>query len=1042
MADAAPVPVFDFMMVRPAEQMPAERLLVGYVHDTVLTKDRGYAPVDLQSAESPSAIGRLVYQKVFCEPRSPDLSIALTMLRNAVLATLPAYEPPCDNVDGGPEDVAAGGMYRAASYRGRSHMPIDDVVVEGRPAPVDPPPVLPNPPSPLDINDLQRHAYVRVGNLFFLLPDRPDTIGTEYRRIYETALGLMAEAAAEPPAGATFSTTDLVKRLTVLFGGFPPAALVFQGSTYTPAFGNAKRDLFDALYKLYVLRRWASVNFEPVMDALRVLHVLEGLAVDELYAKAKAGQLSAGEQTTLAALAQSFPALRNYQGPASLAGFPLIDSAAALAAWLTARPVVHPIFAELFYYARPFNAIKPIGIGDLKVVKQSLIAYEAGEISDIHNMMKGEKKVRNHRRLEKSEDTFSATSTSSTESTHDTQSTDRFEMKRDAENVLKQDLSVNANVRAQYDNKVVLVAVGAGFAYNRSSTDQSKSAQNFSREVISKAADRVQSTTVQQRSTTKLFETEEMNTHNFDNTSGTGHVAGIYRWVDKRYRSQVYNYGKRLMFEFTLPEPAALYVQSRLRSFEAELVYPQYPPGPELKEVHLGFAATDIDEAKYRELALAYDLSQLPYPAPKTLALIDQTSGEALLEGHGMQSNGIRWSKPYTFRHGSPGYQIDKIVRIGDVYYLNSNQTDWKFQNFFDIEINGTFVDKENFNTVGYKAFYPGNDDITPSGGPLVLPMPGDEATVVVGFQNVKMYAFQLSFEMSASAALIESWQRQVYKVVFDAAQKEVNDFNSEAKTQHAAAVVTWQNRIDQIQATRIHDLIQGQSEAYNRDLIVTELRRQCLAMLTRDYDADTGDDLLTDWETMGERQVTVGYERLHVDTAEDAAGRKVTTVGFQRDSQTVPYPLTDLAEARGKGTFIQFLEQAFEWNRLGWVCYPYFWATTPKWMELMGRLDDADPSFTAFLRAGAIKVLVAVTPAYDDAVLHFLATREPWEGGPAPVIGDPLYLPMFEELHKQQDDLYGGVPDGEPWEFTLPTSLVYLEGSETPLPTLPQPQP
>jgi hypothetical protein len=110
--------------------------------------------------------------------------------------------------------------------------------------------------------------------------------------------------------------------------------------------------------------------------------------------------------------------------------------------------------------------------------------------------------------------------------------------------------------------------------------------------------------------------------------------------------------------------------------------------------------------------------------------------------------------------------------------------------------------------------------------------------------------------------------------------------------------------------------------------------------------------------------------------------------------------------------------------------------------MELMGRLDDADPNFTAFLRAGAIKVLVAVAPAYDDAVLHFLATREPWEGGPSPVIGDALYLPLFEELHEQQDDLYGGVPDGEPWEFTLPTALVYLEGSTTALPTLPDVEP
>jgi len=36
--------------------------------------------------------------------------------------------------------------------------------------------------------------------------------------------------------------------------------------------------------------------------------------------------------------------------------------------------------------------------------------------------------------------------------------------------------------------------------------------------------------------------------------------------------------------------------------------------------------------------------------------------------------------------------------------------------------------------------------------------------------------------------------------------------------------------------------------------------------------------------------------------------------------------------------------------------------------------------------------LLTAVTPAYEEAVLHYLATGEPWEAGPAPVIGDPLY--------------------------------------------------
>jgi len=66
---------------------------------------------------------------------------------------------------------------------------------------------------------------------------------------------------------------------------------------------------------------------------------------------------------------------------------------------------------------------------------------------------------------------------------------------------------------------------------------------------------------------------------------------------------------------------------------------------------------------------------------------------------------------------------------------------------------------------------------------------------------------------------------------------------------------------------------------------------------------------------------------------------------------------------------------------------------------------------------------------------LHFLATGEPWEGGEAPALGDPLYLPLYEEIRRAQDDTLGGTPDGEPWEFTVPTSLVYLKGGTDELP-------
>lgn len=53
-----------------------------------------------------------------------------------------------------------------------------------------------------------------------------------------------------------------------------------------------------------------------------------------------------------------------------------------------ASPLIHKIFAYLTGYYRPFNDLRPVGIGDLLVVKQFLCRYEAGEIAHVENVLR------------------------------------------------------------------------------------------------------------------------------------------------------------------------------------------------------------------------------------------------------------------------------------------------------------------------------------------------------------------------------------------------------------------------------------------------------------------------------------------------------------------------------------------------------------------------------------------------------------------------------------------------------------------------------
>jgi hypothetical protein len=174
-------------------------------------------------------------------------------------------------------------------------------------------------------------------------------------------------------------------------------------------------------------------------------------------------------------------------------------------------------------------------------------------------------------------------------------------------------------------------------------------------------------------------------------------------------------------------------------------------------------------------------------------------------------------------------------------------------------------------------------------------------------------------------------------------------------------------------------------------------------------------------------------YRRLEVKTAGTPSATYAEFVDMP-DPVASRYVADNLSIARQKGRYVQFLEQAFDWGQLSYILYPYFWAAVPRWIEMLDREDESDPLFTQFLRAGSARVLLSVKPAYEDAVLHFIATGEPWDGGSPPVIGDSTFIPLYEEVRAQQTRDSAGSPVGESWLFRVPTSLLYLESRNYPL--------
>jgi hypothetical protein len=254
-------------------------------------------------------------------------------------------------------------------------------------------------------------------------------------------------------------------------------------------------------------------------------------------------------------------------------------------------------------------SIKPLGIGDLKVVKQKLKKYVAGEVAHIENVLRGEYKERKHRVLDRNEEIVTISEETTEETTRDTQTTDRFELKKESEKTLQEQMSVQAGVTVSGSYGMVTFGAHGEFAYATASSESNRSSSNFAREVIDKSISKIQKKTREERTTKTLHEVEELNTHGLDNKDKPDHAVGIYRWVDKLYDAQIYNYGKRMMFEFVVPEPAAFWEYTRSQTPPSRFT----PP----KELPAGLTHRDIHATNFQDFVRDYRVQGVnPPPLP------------------------------------------------------------------------------------------------------------------------------------------------------------------------------------------------------------------------------------------------------------------------------------------------------------------------------------------------------------------------------------------------------------------------------------------
>jgi hypothetical protein len=171
-------------------------------------------------------------------------------------------------------------------------------------------------------------------------------------------------------------------------------------------------------------------------------------------------------------------------------------------------------------------------------------------------------------------------------------------------------------------------------------------------------------------------------------------------------------------------------------------------------------------------------------------------------------------------------------------------------------------------------------------------------------------------------------------------------------------------------------------------------------------------------------------------------------------------YPRIQLNNAESLAKDVELLEQGFDWDLMTYELMPYYWGRKHKWLDTMS-LDDPDPLFREFLRAGSAIVTVPVNPDYARRILYFQLTgyMSPDDEVPTFHSSDPgstfasneesdrdpefeLYHSFVKELEAEEPygNLDGDVEiaedDPEAWTVSVPMPMIWL----SPDGTLPSP--
>ena len=615
--------------------------------------------------------------------------------------------------------------------------------------------------------------------------------------------------------------------------------------------------------------------------------------------------------------------------------------------------------------------LKRLGIAEYMKVVQTVHAYVPGEVSNIENVMASELRHKSINELTRTEETVTTSKSQEVEKISDTNKVNRAEMQTEVVKELEKQKSFQAHANYSKDTKIWKIDLGTSFASNNSQFNSNRQAVTKSQEITERAMERVQSKITEERIMKIIQEVSLTNVHEFDNrgvATGTPpqHITGVYRWVDKKMKNQIFNYGKRTMFEFMIPEPAKLH---KLAYKNADTLVapidPRKAPAP-----HTMANVNSVTNVLLEYWAGIYGIN-LTTLLTNTKKIIHNASGRPDTNGGFTESSTLQIPENYVAKNGT---FIGSSSRNRGGGSQGSRYSTLLCSNLKGALRGDSYRANVSFN------FSEAGLNVT------------DSVEFQVSGHNVDNYNVRAILNCELSIEYINAWKLENFNLIIDAYTKALDAYKVEKANIEAERKANEENQKEA--QSNFYRIIEGDV-----------LKHNCIAYLLQNNSNALGVDF-TSGDTMETFKVALS----------DNLDKYTSTA--------------------------KFLEQAFEWSIMDYTFYPYYWADRKEWQE-MYLTENIDALFRSFLQAGLARVIVTVKPGFEEAVQYFLTTGEVWLGGETPIIGDPLYVSISQEMRDPT-----GIAQGNYWITRIPTTLTILQAKSTglevdePLPIFPESNP